>query len=207
MSTLDGLNDLNWWMLYVNTDYIEGGLSTFFKKWIFGSVLSDEKYKYLLLMLCESIDRIGFWYGWIFEIFENILEKFFFKKVHYFWVWWLFIVVYCDFGEFDWFMGLEFDIGWFVFCLRLIFGLFSVVINVLKPSFCIVVKVKILWKSPCWCLRPYSMTFEASAHFFSTFRRCADLISLNFDARRKIGTAQLFYQVNLARIFPKSCPK
>ena len=32
MSTLDGLNDLNWWMLYVNTYYVDQGLSTFFKK-------------------------------------------------------------------------------------------------------------------------------------------------------------------------------
>ena len=47
-------------MLYVNADYVDQGLSTFFKKRIFGSVLSDEKYEYLLLMLCESIDRIGF---------------------------------------------------------------------------------------------------------------------------------------------------
>ena len=77
--------------------------------------------------------------GEFFEIFENILKNFFFKKVHYFWVWWLFIVVYCDFGELGVYLGVEFDIGWFVFCLRLIFGLFSVVINVLKPSFCIVV--------------------------------------------------------------------
>ena len=44
----------------------------------------------------------------------------------------------------------------------------------------IVHKVKILWKSPCWCLRPFSITFEASPHFSGTFRGCAGLISLNF---------------------------
>ena len=81
MSTLDGLNDLNWWMLYVNTYYVDQGLSTFFKKRIFGSVLSDEKYEYLLLMLCESIDRIGFWYWWFFWNFWKYLKKFWFQKI------------------------------------------------------------------------------------------------------------------------------
>ena len=46
--------------MFVNADYVQDGLSTFFKKCIFRSVLSDENYEYLLLMLCESIDRIGF---------------------------------------------------------------------------------------------------------------------------------------------------
>ena len=32
MSTLDGLNDLNCWILYVNTYYVDQGLSTFFVK-------------------------------------------------------------------------------------------------------------------------------------------------------------------------------
>ena len=67
-------------MLYINTYYVDQGLSTFFKKWIFGSVLSDEKYEYLLLMLCESIDRIGFWYWWFFWNFWKYLKKFCFQK-------------------------------------------------------------------------------------------------------------------------------
>ena len=45
-------------MLLFNVDYVEDGLSTFFKKCIFGSVLSDENYVYLLLMLRGIIDRI-----------------------------------------------------------------------------------------------------------------------------------------------------
>ena len=48
-------------LLIFNADYVEDGLSTFFKKCIFGSVLSDENYMYLLLMLCGIIDRIVFW--------------------------------------------------------------------------------------------------------------------------------------------------
>ena len=47
-------------ILIFDADYVDG-LSTFFKKCIFGSVLSDENYVYLLLMLCEIIDRIVFW--------------------------------------------------------------------------------------------------------------------------------------------------
>ena len=35
-------------------------LGTFLKSVFFGGVLSDEKYEYLLMMLCEIIDRIGF---------------------------------------------------------------------------------------------------------------------------------------------------
>ena len=50
-------------ILTFNADYVEEGLSTSFKKCIFGSVLSDENYVYLLLMLCGIIDRIGFWCG------------------------------------------------------------------------------------------------------------------------------------------------
>ena len=47
-------------ILLFNVDYVEDGLSTFFKKCISGSVLSDENYVYLLLMLCGIIDRIVF---------------------------------------------------------------------------------------------------------------------------------------------------
>ena len=116
LSTLYGLNDLNWWILYINTDYIDQGLSTFFKKWIFGSVLSDEKHEYLLLMLCESIDRIGFWYWWFFWNFWKYLKKFCFQNMHYFWVWRFFVGVWGGFGGLGFYLGLEFDIGLFVFC-------------------------------------------------------------------------------------------
>ena len=71
--------------------------------------------------------------------FLKIFKKIFFQKVHYFWVWRLFVVDYCDFGELGVYMGLEFAFLLFVFCLRLNFGLFLVVSNVLKPSLCIVV--------------------------------------------------------------------
>ena len=78
--------------------------------------------------------------GDLFGIFGNIKKNFFFKKVHYFWVWRLFVVIYCDFGEFDGFLGLEFAFLLFVFCLRLNFGLCSVVRSALSPWFYIVVK-------------------------------------------------------------------
>ena len=76
----------------------------------------------------------------------NFLEflkifKFSFQKLHYFWVWRLFVFDYCDFGELGVYLGLEFDIVLFVFCLRLNFGLFSVVRNVLKSPLCIIVIV------------------------------------------------------------------
>ena len=50
-------------ILIFNADYVEDGWSAFFKKRIFGSVLSDENYMYLLLMFCGIIDRIVFWCG------------------------------------------------------------------------------------------------------------------------------------------------
>ena len=46
------------------------------------------------------------------------------------------VVDYCDFGELGVCMGLGVDIGWFLFCFRGFFGLFSVV---LRPWFYIVV--------------------------------------------------------------------
>ena len=55
-------------------------MSTFFKKCIFGSVLSDVNYEYLLNMLCEIIDRIGFDLGWNFWNFKNFLEFFYSKN-------------------------------------------------------------------------------------------------------------------------------
>ena len=60
--------------------------------------------------------------------------------MHYFWVWRLFVVVYCDFGELGVYMGLEFDIVLFVFCFRGFFELFSVVRGALSPWYCIVVR-------------------------------------------------------------------
>ena len=47
-------------MLIANSYYVEGGLSTFLKCVFFGGVLSGENYEYLLIMLSEIIDRIGF---------------------------------------------------------------------------------------------------------------------------------------------------
>ena len=64
--------------LFVNVVYIEQVLSTLFKKFIFGGVLSDVNYEYLLMMLCEIIDRIGF--GLDFWNFLKILKNFFFQK-------------------------------------------------------------------------------------------------------------------------------
>ena len=43
------------------------------------------------------------------------------------------------FGGLGFYLGLEFDIGLFVFCFRGFFELFSVVRNVLKPWFYMVV--------------------------------------------------------------------
>ena len=63
---------------YVN--YIDQGLSTFFKKCIFGSVLSDVNDGYLLMMLCEIIDRIGFEVGGIFKNLKNFFGIFYSKN-------------------------------------------------------------------------------------------------------------------------------
>ena len=95
--------DLNWVILFVNVVNVDQGFSAIFEMCIFGGVLSDVNYEYLLIMLCEIIDRIGFEVGWYFWNFKNI---FFFKKVCYFWVWRLFVGVYCGFGGFDVFLGL-----------------------------------------------------------------------------------------------------
>ena len=87
---------------------------------------------------------MGLKWGGIFGILKISLKIFFFKKVHYFWVWRLFVGVYCGFvycGEFDLFLGLGFDIGGFVFSFRLIFGLFLGLRGALKPWYCIVVQL------------------------------------------------------------------
>ena len=75
-------------------------------------------------MLCQIINRIGFDLGVIFENFEKFFENIFFKKAHYFWVWRLFVGVYCDFGWLDVFLGFMGEYRVFVFCWGLIFGLF-----------------------------------------------------------------------------------
>ena len=56
-------SDLNWGILCSYVNYIEQSLSTLFEKCIFGGVLSDVNYEYLVMMLCEIIDRIGFGLG------------------------------------------------------------------------------------------------------------------------------------------------
>ena len=131
--------DLNWVMLFVNVVYVDQGLSALFEMCIFGGVLSDVNYEYLLIMLCEIIDRIGFEVGWYFWNFWKYLKKLFFKKVHYFWVWRLFFGVWGGFGEFDLFLGLGFDIVGLCFVFGGFFELFSVFRSALKPWYCIVV--------------------------------------------------------------------
>ena len=54
---------------------------------------------------------MGLKWGGIFGILKIFFKIFFFKKVHYFWVWRLFVGVYCGFGEIDLFLGLGIDIG------------------------------------------------------------------------------------------------
>ena len=49
------------------------------------------------------------------------------------------VCVWGRFGGLGFYLGLEFDIGLFVFCFRGFFELFVVEKNVLKPWFCIVV--------------------------------------------------------------------
>ena len=60
--------------------------------------------------------ELGLKWGGIFGILKKFFKIFFFKKVHYFWVWRLFVGVYCGFGELGVYMSLEFDIVLFVFC-------------------------------------------------------------------------------------------
>ena len=53
-------------ILFVNMVYIDQNFNTFLKSVFFGGVLSDVNYEYLLIMLREIIDRIGFEVGGIF---------------------------------------------------------------------------------------------------------------------------------------------
>ena len=59
--------------------------------------------------------------------------------MHYFWVWGLFVGVYCGFGEFGVYMGLEFDIVLFMFCFGGFFELFLGLRGALSTWYCIVV--------------------------------------------------------------------
>ena len=99
--------DLNWGILFVNVVYFDKVLSAIFEIYIFRGVLRDINYEYLLMKLCEIIDRIGFDLGWDFWNFKEFFKNIFFKKVCYFRVWRLFIGVWGGFGGFDLFLGLE----------------------------------------------------------------------------------------------------
>ena len=61
-------------------NYTDKSLSAFFEMCIFGGVLSDINYEYLLMKLCEIIDRNGFGVGWDFWNFKKIFKNFLFKK-------------------------------------------------------------------------------------------------------------------------------
>ena len=97
--------DLNWVIVFVNVVYVDQGISALLKSVFFGGVLSDVNYEYLLMKLREIIDKNGFEVGWYFWNFKNFFKNIFFQ-VHYFWVWRLFVGVYCGFGGFDLFLGL-----------------------------------------------------------------------------------------------------
>ena len=55
-------------------------LNAFFEMCIFGGVLSDINYEYLLMKLCEIIDRNGFGVGWDFWNLKKFLKNFFIQK-------------------------------------------------------------------------------------------------------------------------------
>ena len=67
-------------------------------------------------MLCKIIDRIRFEVGWYFWKFKKFFKNIFFQKNALFLGLGLFVGVYCGFGDFGVYMGLEFDIVLFVFC-------------------------------------------------------------------------------------------
>ena len=56
-------SDLNWVILFFYANYIDQKFSAFLKMCIFGGVLSDINYDYLLMKLCEIIDGGGFRLG------------------------------------------------------------------------------------------------------------------------------------------------
>ena len=55
--------DLNCEILCSYANYTDKSLSAFFEMCIFGGVSSDINYEYLLMKLCEIIDRNGFGVG------------------------------------------------------------------------------------------------------------------------------------------------
>ena len=67
-------------ILFSYVNFLDQVLSTLFKKCIFEGVLSDVNYEYLLMMLCEIIDRIGFGVGENFWNFLKTLKNIFFQK-------------------------------------------------------------------------------------------------------------------------------
>ena len=72
--------DLNCEILYSYANYTDKSLSAFFEMCIFGGVLSDINYEYLLMKLCEIIDRNGFGVGWDFWNLKNFLKIFLFNS-------------------------------------------------------------------------------------------------------------------------------
>ena len=79
----------------------------------------------------------------------------------------LFVGVWGGFGGLGFYLGLAFDIGLSVFCFRGFFELFSVVRNVLKPWFYIVVRCnstmfKDTRECACICCKVYNNNFEKS---------------------------------------------
>ena len=83
--------------------------------------------------------ELGFDMADLFVIFENIFKNFFFKKVHYFCVCGLFVVVYCGFGELGVYLVFMGVYLLFVFCFGGFFELFLVLRSALSTLFCIVV--------------------------------------------------------------------
>ena len=66
--------------MFANPNFIEEVFSAIFEMCIFGGVLSDIDYEYLLMKLCEIIDRNGFGVGWDFWNFKKVFKNFFIQK-------------------------------------------------------------------------------------------------------------------------------
>ena len=73
--------DLNYEILCSYVDYTDKSLSAIFEMCIFGGVLSDVNYEYLLMKLCEIMDRNGFEVGWDFWNFKKFFKNFFIQKI------------------------------------------------------------------------------------------------------------------------------
>ena len=72
--------DLNWVILFVNVVYVDQVFSALLKSVLFGGVLTDVNYEYLLMKLREIIDRNGLKWVGIFGILKIFLKIFFFSK-------------------------------------------------------------------------------------------------------------------------------